>query len=70
MNILDAVIIIFFMVGLLAGLKRGFFKETVLLVGLIVILVLAFFLKDPVSTFLYKHLPFFSFGGIFKGVSV
>ena len=32
MNILDAVIIIFFMVGLLAGFKRGLIKEAVLLV--------------------------------------
>ena len=70
MNILDAVIIIFFMVGLLAGFKRGLIKEAVLLVGLIFILILSFYLKDPVSTFLYKHLPFISFGGVFKGVSV
>ncbi len=70
MNILDAVIIIFFMVGLLAGLRRGFLKEVILLAGIVIIIVLSFYLKDPVSTFLYKHLPFFSFSGVFKGVSV
>ena len=70
MNILDAVIIIFLIVGILAGFRRGFIKQCVLLVGLVVTIVLAFNLRIPVSTFLYKHLPFFSFGGIFKGVSV
>ena len=70
MNILDAVIIIFFIVGILAGFKRGFFKQTVLLAGIVVVLVLSYYLRVPVSTFLYKHLPFFTFGGIFKGVAV
>ena len=70
MNILDALIIIFFIVGILAGFSRGFFKQTILLVGIIVILVLSFMLRVPVSTFFYKHLPFFSFGGAIKGVSV
>lgn len=70
MNILDAVIIIFLMVGILAGVRRGFIKQTVLLVGLVVVLVLSFHLRVPISTFLYKHLPFFGFAGIFKGVSV
>lgn len=70
MNILDAVIIIFLIVGILAGFSRGFIKETVLLLGIVVILVLSFNLRVPVSTFFYKHLPFFSFGGVFKGVSV
>jgi len=69
-NILDALIIIFFILGILSGIRRGFIKQTVLLVGLVIILVLSFYLRLPVSTFLYKHLPFFSFTGIFKGVSV
>ena len=70
MNILDAVIIIFLIVGILAGFKRGFIKQCVLLLGVVVITVLSYNLRVPVSTFLYKHLPFFSFGGIIKGVSV
>ena len=60
MNILDAVIIIFFIVGILAGFRRGVIKQTVLLVGIVIILVLSFYLRVPISTFLYKHLPFFS----------
>ena len=70
MNILDALIIIFFIIGILAGFKRGFIRQTVLLVGLVLILVLAFYLKNPVATILYKNAPFIKFGGIFKGVSI
>ena len=42
MNILDALIIIFLLIGALAGFKRGLIKQGVLLVGLIVVLVLSF----------------------------
>ena len=70
MNILDALIIIFLLVGAAAGLSRGLIKQSVLLVGLIVVLVLSFYIRIPVSTFFYKNLPFFNFDGIFKGMSV
>ena len=70
MNILDAVIIIFFILGILSGFRRGFIKQTVLLIGIVTILVLSFYLRIPISTFLYKHLPFFKFYGIFKGVTI
>lgn len=70
MNILDALIIIFLLVGALAGYRRGLIKQAVLLVGLIVALVLSFYIRVPVSTFFYKNLPFFNFDGIFNGISV
>ena len=70
MNILDALIIIFLLVGAGAGLSRGLIKQSVLLVGLIVVLVLSFYIRIRVSTFFYKNLPFFNFDGIFKGMSV
>lgn len=70
MNILDAVIIIFLILGIMAGFRRGLIKQVVLLVGLVAIVVISFYLKDPLSAFLYKNLPFFSFNGIFQGISV
>lgn len=70
MNILDALIIVFLILGILGGLRRGFIKQTVLLIGLVAILVISYYLKNPVAAFLYKHLPFFKFNGIIKGVSV
>lgn len=70
MNILDAVIIVFLLIGALAGYRRGLIKQAVLLVGLIACLILSFYIRVPVSTFMYQHLPFINFGGIFKGISV
>ncbi len=70
MNIVDALIIICLIVGILAGFRRGLIKEVVLLLGLILTIVISFSFKDVISTFLYKNLPFFSFGGIFSGVKV
>ena len=33
-------------------------------------IVIGFIIKDPIAEFMYKNLPFFDFGGIFKGISV
>jgi len=70
MNIVDVIIIIFLALGALAGFSRGFTKQLLSSLGLILVVVLAFILKNPVSVFLYENLPFFKFGGIFKGVTV
>ena len=70
MNILDALIIVLIIISIIGGLSRGFIKETVLLIGMILIIVLSWYLKNPVASFLYKHLPFFNFPGILKGVAV
>lgn len=68
-NILDAVILILLLVGMLGGIKRGLIKELVLFLGLGASIVGAWLFRGPVSTFMYKNLPFFGFKGIFKGVS-
>ena len=70
MNIIDIVILIFLGFGALIGFKRGFTRQLVSLVGIFVIIVLSFLLKNPISVFLYNNLPFFNFGGIFKDITV
>lgn len=70
MNIVDIGIIVLILCGALLGFKRGFTKEVVSCVGFLLVVVLAFVLKNPISTFLYENLPFFSFWGVFKGVTV
>ena len=70
MNIIDIVVIILIIFGALIGLKRGFTRELVSTLGLIVVLILSFSLKNVVAAFLYDILPFFKFGGIIKGVTV
>ena len=61
MNIVDAVIIICIILGAMGGLRRGLIKETDYLVGILLVLIVSFHLKDYVATFMYKYLPFFNF---------
>lgn len=70
MNVVDIIILIFLGFGALIGLKRGFTHQLVSLLGIFVILILSFLLKNPISVFLYNNLPFFNFGGIFKDITV
>jgi len=70
MNIIDVIIILFLIMGAILGFKRGAIKSFVSFIGLIIALILAAFLKNPVSSFMYEYFPFFDFEGIFKGVSV
>ena len=69
MNIVDIIIIVSIVLCVLIGFVRGFFKETVIFIGTILVVVLAFVLKNPLSLILYKNLPFFKFKGIFEGIS-
>ncbi len=69
MNILDALIILLIVFSALIGFKRGFTKELVSFLGFFVIVIVAFILKNPISEVLYENMPFFSFGGLFKGVT-
>lgn len=69
MNVVDILIVIFLIFGVLLGFKRGFTKELVKALGFIVVVVLSYLLKNPLSVILYEHLPFFNIG-ILKGVEV
>ena len=70
MGIVDILIIIFICLGGIVGFRRGVFKELVSATGFFIVTVLSFFLKNPISIFLYENFPFFRFGGIFKGITV
>lgn len=70
MNIVDILIILFILIGAAVGFKQGFTKSLVSFLGIIVVTIIAYFLKNPVSEFLMSFCPFFNFGGIIKGVTV
>ncbi len=70
MNIIDVAFILIILMSGIIGLKRGVIKESVSFLGLFIVVIFAFILKNPVSVFLYEHLPFFKFFGIFKGIEV
>lgn len=70
MNFIDIFIIIILIFGALIGFKKGLIKSVVSLVGTILIIVLSFYLKNPVASLMYEKLPFFSFTGQFSGITV
>lgn len=61
MNIIDIAIILFLLSGVVVGFKKGVIKSVVSCFGTIAIVILSFYLKNPLSVFLYTYLPFFSF---------
>lgn len=70
MNIIDVCILLLILYGAIMGFKRGFTNEIVTFVGFILVLIISYLLKNPVSEFLYMHFPFFRFGNILKGATV
>ena len=66
---IDIIILFVILLGTLLGIKRGFTRELVSAVGFIACIILAFLLKNPIASLLYDKLPFFTFGGILKGVT-
>ena len=63
----DVIIILFLLMGMIVGFKRGVFKSAVMFFGAILVLILAFYLKNPVSKLMYTYLPFFN---IWNGLKV
>ncbi len=69
MNIVDILIILGIVLFGVTGMKRGGIRQIVGTVGFIIVLILAFNLKNPLAEFLSLHLPFFKFGGVYHGVT-
>ncbi len=65
MKIVDALIILFLLLGAVIGFKKGFIKTLVSFVGIFITIILALYLKQPVVNFLYAYFPFFSYGGFY-----
>ncbi len=69
MSIVDALIILMILAFGAKGFKNGVLKQLVTTVGFVIVVVLAFYLKNPIAEFLSLHLPFFTFGGTFANVA-
>lgn len=69
-NILDAVIIVLLLFGAFIGLKRGLLREVVMLIGTIVILVVAYYLKNPIADLLFNIFPFIDFKDFTSGGTI
>lgn len=70
MSVVDIIVLGVLILFVLKGFSNGVFKEGISFVGGIVVLVLAFLFKNPVSKFMYQTLPFFKFTGMMSGISV
>ncbi len=70
MNIVDIVIVVFIILSMIGGFRRGVVNSAITLVGTILVFILSFYLKTPVSIFMYEHFPFFSLKGIFENITV
>ncbi len=68
MNIVDYIMVVILILGAYRGYKSGLISSIIDLVGLFLVFVLAFYLKNPISIFFYEKLPFLNFGGIFQGI--
>ena len=68
-NIIDVLIILTIALMGIVGFKKGVIKQTVSTIGFIIIIILSFYLKNPIAEFLSLYLPFFTFGGIYAGVT-
>ena len=69
-SLIDAIIILFIILGGLIGFKEGVIKKVSSVVGLILVLVIAFSLKNKLSIYFYENLPFFDLWGVFKGIQI
>lgn len=67
-NIFDIGLIFLFLLFIVSGFKRGVIKEVFSLVGIILVFVLSFTLKEYIGKILCIFLPFVSFEGSLVGV--
>lgn len=67
--VISLIIILIFISDVSNGYKKGFFQTTIKFITSLIAMILAYFLKTPLSSFLYLNCPFFELDGIFKGVT-
>lgn len=70
LNIVDIIIILFILSGGLVGFKQGVIKKTTSIIGLVLVVIISFILKNYLSVFFYENLPFLDLWGVFKGIQV
>ena len=69
-TIVDACIILILGIGAIVGFKRGVIQSAAQFLGTLAVIIIAYYLKNPISEFFYTYLPFFNFSGALEGVTV
>lgn len=67
--VIDIIIILLLVMGGIIGFKNGAIKEGTKFLGMFLIIVISFILKDKLMVSLYENLPFFDFFGVIRGFS-
>lgn len=67
-SLVDAIVALFILLGCIVGFKNGAIKEGTKFIGLFIVIIISFILKDQLMILLYENLPFFDFFGIIKGI--
>lgn len=70
LELTDIIIILIIILGGIIGFKQGAIKKLTSAVGLILVLVISFILKNKLSVYFYENLPFIKLWGVFKGIEV
>jgi len=55
--------------GFMIGLMKDFSEGTIKIIGVLLAVFAAHYIKNPVSVFFYNHLPFFKFFGPLEGIT-
>lgn len=69
-SVIDTLIIFILIMGAVIGFKRGVIQSATMFIGSIIVIIVSFYLKNPVSKILYNICPFFTFKGAYEGLSV
>lgn len=67
-SVVDVIIVLMILMGAIVGFKNGAIKEGTKFIGLFVVIIISFMLKDKLMVLLYENLPFFNFFGLIKGL--
>lgn len=68
LTIVDSILILFLLLGAVLGFKKGAIKSLVVLVGTLALVVISYYLKNPVAEILFKFCPFLNFAGKWEGL--
>ncbi|MBR7042236.1 MAG: CvpA family protein [Bacilli bacterium] len=70
LNLIDLIIVLLLLIGGVVGFKEGVIKKLTSFIGLFVVIILAFALKNKLSIYFYENLPFLDLWGVFKGIQI
>ena len=68
-NILDVIILLFLIMSTVVGFKSGIIKKAVSTIGMVLCLIISYFLKGPIASILIKIFPIYTFKGNLKGLT-